>query len=155
MYHYTMCGLDNVWLENGYTIHDTKYGSGVSIDHADELDRLIAMELVKKKGPLCGKELRFLRISLGLSQEGLSKLVGVKEQTVSLWERRKEDQAVPTHADAFVRMLYSEKVDGNLKISAAINRINAVERLCNQRIVAKEGRAGWKSKLESNEEVAA
>jgi putative transcriptional regulator len=30
-YHYTECGLDNVYLENGFTVHKTAYGRGVSI----------------------------------------------------------------------------------------------------------------------------
>jgi len=29
-YHYRECGLDNVWLLNGYELHDTPYGKGVS-----------------------------------------------------------------------------------------------------------------------------
>lgn len=150
MYHYTISGLDNVWLKNGYEIKETRYGPAVSIHDADQLDKAIAEHLLSKKGPLNGQELRFLRTLLGLSQEGLGNMVGVKEQTVSLWERKRQHEAVPTHADAFVRMLYSEKVDGNLKITAAIERINAVERMCNQRVVVKEGRGGWKAKIDPN-----
>jgi len=48
--HYTACGLDNVWLANGFTIKETKYGKGVSIDDVDGLHRLLASNLVEKKG---------------------------------------------------------------------------------------------------------
>ena len=37
-YHYTMCGLDYVYLTNGYREHVTEYGSGISIERADALD---------------------------------------------------------------------------------------------------------------------
>lgn len=35
------------------------------------------------------------------------------------------------------------------KTQADIERINIVERICNQRIVAKEGRHKWTSKIEA------
>lgn len=31
MYHYTQCGLDNVWLENGYKVKKTAYGQAVAV----------------------------------------------------------------------------------------------------------------------------
>jgi DNA-binding transcriptional regulator YiaG len=48
-----------------------------SIDDADGLHKVLAMELIKKKGRITGKELRFMRTAIGMSQEGLSKCVGV------------------------------------------------------------------------------
>ena len=30
-YHYTACGLDNIYLFNGYELHQTEDGDGVSI----------------------------------------------------------------------------------------------------------------------------
>ena len=47
MYHYTECGLDNVWLSNGYTEKKTAYGKAVSISNADELHKILAEDLVK------------------------------------------------------------------------------------------------------------
>lgn len=88
MYHYTSSGLDNVWLKNGYAVHQTPYGEGVSIDDVDGLHRMLATRLANKDGPLDRKELRFLRVFLNLSQDGLAKLVGVDAQTVSLRARR-------------------------------------------------------------------
>lgn len=144
MYHYTECGLDNVWLENGYTIHRTPYGKGVSIDDADGLQEVLVSEVLKKKGRMTGKELRFLRSHLALSQDSLGKLLSASEQSVSLWERTGK---VPATTDALVRMLSVERLKGNVKVTAILDRINDVERIVNQKIVAKETRKRWHSEL--------
>ena len=144
MYHYTECGLDNVWLENGYTVHNTPYGKGVSIDDADGLHAVLVAELVKKKGRITGKELRFLRTHLALSQGSLGKFLGATEQSVSLWERTGK---VPAASDALVRMLVIERSSGNEKVTSVLNRINDIDRLINQKIVAKESRKKWRSEV--------
>lgn len=149
MYHYTECGLDNVWLENGYTVHHTPYGKGVSIDDADGLHTVLVAELVKKKGRMTGKELRFLRTYLALSQGNLGKCLGATEQSVSLWERTGK---VPATSDALVRLLVIEQLSGNMKVTAVLNRINDVDRLVNQKIVAKETRKRWHSKLAAQDD---
>ena len=150
MYHYTECGLDNVWLENGYKVHKTPYGKGVSIDDASGLHAVVVAELVKKQGRITGKELRFLRTHLALSQSNLAKCLGATEQSVSLWERTGK---VPATSDALVRMLVIERAKGNVKVTAILDRINDVDRLMNQKIVAKETRKKWHSEVaEFNDE---
>lgn len=145
MFHYTMSGLDNVWLANGYTIKKTKYGEAVSIHGADQLNEVIACDLVKKKSRLTGKEFRFLRTALKMSQGGMAQVLGVTEQSVSLWERTGK---VPKTADSMTRLVYLAKHHGDMSISKAIDRINTVERICHQRFVLTEGKSGWKSKVE-------
>lgn len=144
MYHYTECGLDNVWLENGYTMHRTPYGKGVSIDGADGLHTVLVAEILRKKGRMTGKELRFLRTHLTLSQDNLGKCLGATEQSVSLWERTGK---VPAATDALVRLLVIERARGNDKVTAILNRINDVDRLVNQKIVAKETHKKWHSEV--------
>jgi len=34
IFHYTDCGLDYVYLANGYTVHETAHAKGVSIKDA-------------------------------------------------------------------------------------------------------------------------
>ncbi len=41
MYHYIESGLDNVWLVNGYTRHQTSYGKGVSFKEVEKLHATI------------------------------------------------------------------------------------------------------------------
>lgn len=155
MYHYTECGLDNVWLENGYVVKKTAYGKATSIYESIGLHQVLAMELTQKKGRVTGKELRFMRTVLGMSQEGLGKCVGATEQSVSLWERTGK---VPQYADSILRLLVSEKLNGNSKVTDVIERINTVERICNQRIVAREKMHRWTSttvdKIENDQRFA-
>lgn len=146
MYRYTECGLDNVWLENGYKVHQTPYGTGVSIVDADGLDRAIALCLTKKPGRLTGKEFRFLRSLLGLAQHNLADMVGVTEQSVSLWERTGK---VPKQGDAAMRLIVLEKFNGDGSWSKMIERINTVDRLVNQQIVFREQRHKWVGKPQS------
>jgi DNA-binding transcriptional regulator YiaG len=144
MYHYTECGLDNVWLENGYTKHKTPYGTGVSIDEADDLHQVLVSAILQKKGRITGKELRFLRVELGLSQENLGKLLGATDQSVSLWERTGK---VPAASDALVRLLVIERLRKNEKVTAILDRINEVDRLVNGQILVKEDRKKWHSEV--------
>lgn len=146
MHHYTQCGLDNVWLENGFTVISTPYGKGLAIEDAIGLHQVLALDLTKKKGSITGKELKFLRIVIDLSQEGLGRLLGATEQSVSLWERTGK---VPKNSDSLTRMLVSEKLNGNCKVTEIIERINTVERICNQRIVARETKHKWRAKHEA------
>lgn len=133
--HYTACGLDNVWLANGFVVKETKYGNGVSIEDVDGLHRLLASNLVEKDGLLTGKEFRFLRVHLGLTQQGLGKLMGdVSENAVSLWERK---DTVPAIHDHWLRMLVIAKLKGNTKVADAVRRIQTVERLVHQRYVVR------------------
>lgn len=152
MYHYTESGLDNVWLANGYIERDTPYGKGVSVVDADSLHRALALQITDKQGRITGKELRFLRTMLGLSQAGLAKMLAVTEQAVSLWERTGK---VPKQSDAFVRFLVLGKLDGDKPIGELIERISTVERIVHQRIVAREtSRKRWTAKFANDEPEA-
>lgn len=146
MYHYTVCGLDNVWLQNGYTEKVTAYGRAVAVVDADELHETLALWLTRKAGRLNGKELRFLRTMLCLSQSGLATMTGATEQSVSLWERTGK---VPKSSDALVRMIVLEKLRGDGKISEVIDRINTVDRLVNQRIIARARQHKWTARSQA------
>lgn len=149
MYHYTACGLDNVWLANGYVERNTAYGKAVSVTKAQELHQLLACDLVRKRGNLTGKELRFLRVQMGLSQAGFAGMQGVSEQAVSLWERTGK---VPFANDRLTRMYYLAHVDGKTPLSKAIERLKTIESLVHQRIVARASKTGsWSSKVTDEE----
>ncbi|WAC72025.1 hypothetical protein OU995_20985 [Roseateles sp. SL47] len=145
MYHYTECGLDNVWLANGYTTKTTAYGKAVSVADADQLQALLAERVVSKPARLSGKEFRFLRVQMGISQATLAKTQGVSEQAVSLWERHGK---VPKANDALMRLCYLAHAQGDEPLREAFNRVMEVERLIHQKIVATAGPKGWKSTVE-------
>lgn len=88
-YHYTECGLNNIYLVNGYKFIETPRGKSVSINDIDGLHKAIGLLLVTSKKDLSGEEIRFLRLELLMSQNTLAKLLGVSEQAIRRWEKGK------------------------------------------------------------------
>jgi putative transcriptional regulator len=146
MYHYTDGGLKNVWLQNGFELRSTPYGKGVAIHDLDGLTRAICLALANKASPLSGIELRYIRSGgMLLSQVGLGALMGVDAQSVARWEKHGR---LPRWADKMIRVLYLAHADGDQKVSSVVHRVATVERLINQKIVAREVRnKGWRSDL--------
>ena len=105
-HHYTESGLDNVWLDGGVKHYETADGPGVSIDDVDGLDAVIANWIVERKSYWSGRELRFLRKRLDLSQKGLADLLGYSDQQVRRWE--KEEAEMPNPASRLLRLLVRE-----------------------------------------------
>jgi putative transcriptional regulator len=128
-YQYTESGLDNVFLavNAGVQYVDLPSGRQVKIKDIEGLHRLIGETLANKKKDLTGKEIRFLRQEMLLSQSTLAKLLGVTEQSVHRWETGKADIAKP--AEALVRSLYLEQLSGAGKVSVrqALERIADLE----------------------------
>jgi putative transcriptional regulator len=109
MYHYTESGLDNVWLENGYRVHSTAYGEGISITSTEDLHRAIGHWLIGQPKPLNGAELRFIRLEMELTQKQLAEIIGAEEQAVRRWEKHRTKD-INDPADRLLRILYNEFV---------------------------------------------
>lgn len=73
-YHYTECGLDYVWLENGY-IYDKA-----------EIIRGINLVLVQKPSILNAKEISYIRHTLDKSVKKLSQILKVNAESIDAWE---------------------------------------------------------------------
>jgi DNA-binding transcriptional regulator YiaG len=146
MYHYTESGLRNIWLANGYKVHKTAHGDGVSFGDLEGLHREIGRWLCAYRPRLTGAEFRFLRHELDLSQAALASLLGNDAQSVALWEKSKV--RVPAWADRVLRALYREHTEGNVKIRSLIEAVAELEAQAPgaQRLEARETRKGWKLK---------
>lgn len=105
-HHYTESGLDNVWLQGGVARHVTPYGAGVAIDDVDGLNAAIANWIVERKSYWRGRELKFLRKRLDLSQKGLADLLGYSDQQVRRWEN--DVAEMPNPASRLLRLLVRE-----------------------------------------------
>lgn len=108
MFHYESCGLDNIYLINGYAMHETEYGQAVSIENLDSLHQAIVSELVNAPRRLTGSEVRFLRKELDMSQKSLGGLMDKTDQMVAHWE--KENYSMPQSDELILRMLASESI---------------------------------------------
>lgn len=123
-YHYTECGLNNVWLLNGFSKQETPYGPGVSIEHIEGLHKAIATVLVRNKLRWSGGEFRFIRKELNMSQKSLADIFGKDVQTVARWEK---SGRVPKMADRFLRTIYKEHSNGHETIVQLVTRLNELD----------------------------
>jgi DNA-binding transcriptional regulator YiaG len=105
-YRYLESGLDSVFLVNGFEFHDGPRGRTVTIHDIDGLHRAIGLALVRRRQRLTGKEFRYLRSEMLLSQASLGHVLGVKELTVARWEKGQSE--IPLATDAVVRQMYLE-----------------------------------------------
>lgn len=144
-YHYTECGLNNIYLLNGYKFIDTPRGKAVSIKDIDGLHRAIGLFLVTTKRDLSGSEVRFLRLGMLMSQLTLAKLLGMSEQAIRRWENGKA--TIPKPSESLLRLLYKEHVnDKDGKIATVLKKIADLEEVFNGKdILFKDTRNGWRS----------
>ena len=139
-YHYTECGLDNIYIDDVEVVHDQHGEEVVRIPRIGALHRLIAKVLIDKQGPLAGRELRFLRTEMGLTQAQLAAIIQVDAQTVGRWERG--ETPIPAAADMLVRKLASERlaIDPQLSVEELARRYAVGLRQMEVRITARDGR---------------
>lgn len=77
-------------------------------------------ELIHKKSPLTGKEMRFMRKFMHLTTEGFGKRLGVSHAAVVKWE--KEQSKISSVQEIYIRMVFSELLK-NMEINAIFKDI--------------------------------
>jgi putative transcriptional regulator len=126
-YQYIECGLDYVYLADGFTPTQTQYGeSVVVIDDVAGLHKVIREDVVGLPRPLTPKEFRFLRREIDVSQRQLATLVGVDEQTVSMWERG--NSPIQRAAELLLRAWVREHDSEKPAVRELTERLNALDR---------------------------
>ena len=126
-YRYLGSGLDNVYLRNGYEFRQTDSGlEVVCIDDVMGLHRAIARSVCDLRRPPAPKEFKFLRKELDLSQRQAATMLGVDEQTVSLWERG--NSPLNPAAEMLLRVLMKETLSGNAEVKSALERYCELDR---------------------------
>jgi putative transcriptional regulator len=139
-YQYKMSGLDDVYLLSGYDTVDTEHGPGVVIQNMDGLHRAIGEYLARHKKALSGKEIRFLRHEMDITQGLLGNILRVTDQTVARWE--KEQVLIPGPEELLLRVTYllhlSQKVDVR-ELAEALSNLDSG----NQRHLFAETEKGW------------
>lgn len=140
-YQYTMCGLDDVFLLSGYELVGTGYGSGVVIHDQDALHRAIGRYLSCYKKTLSGKEVRFLRHEMDLTQAELGRLLRVTDQTVARWE--KGEVVVPGPEELLVRAYYLSHLTGKTDLVKLAQQLEAIEGETREKHVFAPTAKGW------------
>lgn len=88
-YHYEDCGLKGIYLLNGFETEEFAGEKYVTIHNVDSLHWAIGQHLAFHEGTLTKREIRFLRITMGLTQAELAAKIGNDTQTVARWEKGK------------------------------------------------------------------
>ncbi len=140
-YHYTESGLDSVYLVNGYKIVERPQGNKIVIQDIDGLHKAIGRSLVSEKKRLSGKDIRFLRNELLMSQAALAQLLQVDEQTVARWEKGRTK--IPGNASVMLRVMYLEHIGDNEKISDLLRKIADIEDRIDRKISLEETNGSW------------
>ncbi|MDP2409982.1 MAG: helix-turn-helix transcriptional regulator [Pseudolabrys sp.] len=122
-YHYMECGLDNVTVE-GIQSRDDGADATVTIRNVNGLHRAIAEAIVAHKAGISGKELRFLRTEMGMTQAELAKIVHHDTQSIGRWERG--EFPIEPNADALIRLLAVER----LKLTADVDGVESLSGRC-------------------------
>lgn len=103
-YHYRECGLESVYLLNGFHVETVCGEEAIRIQNMDGLWKAIALHLVSERKILSPREVRFLRNQMRLTQADLARLLRVTDQTVARWE--KGETELPGPADVALRATY-------------------------------------------------
>ncbi|MAK63140.1 MAG: hypothetical protein CMF75_00105 [Maricaulis sp.] len=112
-FRYRGCGLDNVYLVNGYEVEHHNGQDYVSVKEVEKLHRAIGMHLVMNRKDLNAKEVRFLRKSMELTQGDLASLMGTSDQSVARWEKKDAAQGLGP-AQNLLKLIYISHISGEI-----------------------------------------
>ncbi len=118
-YHYTECGLNNVFISGLKVMVDDDGDDVVEIPFINGLHREIAVGIVGHENGISGAELRFLRSEMGLTQAELSKIVHCDKQTIGGWVRSETE--IDGASEAIVRKMAIERLE--LDVSDSIDEL--------------------------------
>lgn len=144
-YHYTECGLNNIYLQNGFSYLKNNHGKTIRIEDINDLHNAISDYLIYEKHPLNGKEIRFLRHELGISFGELGNLIGKSNDAISRWERDKFK--IDGSSERLLKLLYADIIFNNDKEYR--NQQIILEELPiditneNKKLIFKKTKFGW------------
>lgn len=138
---YLDCGLDDVYLLSGYDRVSTPYGDGITVKNADELHRAIGLYLVTERKILTGKEIRFLRKQMALTQAELGRRLRLSDQQVARWEKGQSDLSGP--ADFLLRLWYFKHLGAEIDPLAISQALEETDSNITEKAVFAKTADGW------------
>jgi len=151
-YHYTECGLDNIYLVNGFGLVDTPHGQSVHIRNIEGLHKAIGQILARERQNLSGKEFRFLRHEMNMTQRDLAAVLRVDVQSVARWEKGHTKRPIDGPAQGLIRVMYEQYIGGNEKIVDPIKRLAELDEAMNsdddgEEISLEDTEEGWQPSM--------
>jgi DNA-binding transcriptional regulator YiaG len=111
-FRYTECGLDNVIIEGVSFVQDTSGEIVVRIPNINGLHHAIAIGIVKRQMMMSGREMRFLRSEMGMTQAELAEMIHREPLTISRWERGETE--IDANAETLIRLHANERLKLNV-----------------------------------------
>jgi len=148
-YHYNLSGLDDVYLA-GILVRECPKGHGDSpvIPRIEELHNHIAIWLIQKRGLLHGKEVRFMRKTLGFPGKKFAALLGVSPEHLSRVENGKR-KTLGHSSDRVARLAAASVLEEGGEVRALLLRLaenlTAKKKGPQEGLVLRPGKGGWKT----------
>jgi transcriptional regulator with XRE-family HTH domain len=101
-YRYMECGLENVVISGVSFVEDDNGDSVIRIPNIMGLHRAIATGIVTRKAMMNGREMRFLRSEMGMTQAELAVMIHREPLTISRWERGETE--IDANAETLIRL---------------------------------------------------
>jgi DNA-binding transcriptional regulator YiaG len=139
---YTGCGLDDVYLASGYERIDTPYGTGLTIRNLENLHKQIGLHLTKYRKALSGKEIRFLRHQMDLTQSEMARFFGCNVQQVARYEKDANKLTGP--ADRLLRLLFEEHTREQGSVRELLESIDSMDDAPGEHIVFEDVDGEWR-----------
>ncbi|AEG50759.1 helix-turn-helix domain protein [Sphingobium chlorophenolicum L-1] len=99
---YEGCGLENIWLVDGFSIIHRNGEELTQVEDVEGLHKAISLHLVRFRKALTGREIKFIRRTIDLTQGELAHQLGTSVQTVARWEKDKVN--IPGPEDRLFRI---------------------------------------------------
>jgi transcriptional regulator with XRE-family HTH domain len=107
-YKYTESGLDNVIIAGVSFVKDDASEMVVRVPNINGLHKAIATAIVTRHSMMSGREMRFLRSEMGMTQAELSDMIHREPLTISRWERGEND--IEANAETLFRLQAIKKL---------------------------------------------
>jgi transcriptional regulator with XRE-family HTH domain len=141
--HYTACGLDNIYLLSGYDIEVIDGEDFLTIRNLDGLHAAIGQYLVRSKKILTGKELRFLRRQMDMTQSEMARLFGCDAQQIARYE--KDENKIPGPADRLLRAIFQDHAGGDQSILELLRTLDELDTRISDIQSFEATEDGWKA----------
>ena len=99
---YEDCGLENIWLVDGFSITERNGEELMQVEDVEGLHKAISLHLVRHRKALAGREIRFIRRAIDMTQGELAHRLGTGVQTVARWEKNQIN--IPGPEDRLLRI---------------------------------------------------
>lgn len=143
IYRYVESGLENVWLVGGVSFDEDDGETCLFVEDREDLHKLISLSIIHRGDRISGRELRFLRHELELTQDHLARLLETDVQSVARWEKGKSRPPGP--ADRLIRSLYLLRYERNPNVMAFLEELTQLDRLTAGKQVFERRAREWRA----------